>query len=156
MKRMTRTAFLVAGLLSLAAALYAHGVETEALSAPASVVRFWYSTGEAMAYADVRVYAPASPGAETIAGWTDRNGFFSFVPDESGGWRVEAEDGMGHKGEITVYAEKNENDDAKQSAGGGPLWLRSILGVSLILNIFAVYRFALHKTAAGRSRYAHQ
>ncbi|MDR1211263.1 MAG: hypothetical protein LBK40_03425 [Spirochaetaceae bacterium] len=148
---------LALGMLFLAGALYPHGVETEVFSAPASVVRFWYSTGEAMAYADVKVFSPASPAVETIAGWTDRNGCFSFVPDESGEWRVEAEDGQGHKGVIDLNAEKGESGRIKKTAGSGPLWLRIFLGLSLILNIFAAYNFILKKTSPGRAAsYAHQ
>jgi nickel transport protein len=147
-------------MLSLALGLYAHGVEAEPSFAPASVVRFWYSTGEPMAYADVKVFAPASPAVETIAGWTDRNGCFSFVPDEAGEWRVEAEDGLGHRGVIAINAEKDSSGGTEKnsaSGGGGPLWLRVILGLSLILNIFAAYNFVLRKAALGKAGdYAHQ
>jgi nickel transport protein len=148
---------LVLGLLFLAAALYSHGVETEVFPAPASVVRFWYSTGEPMAYADIKVFSPASPAVETIAGWTDRNGCFSFVPDESGEWRIEAEDGQGHKGVIAINAEKGESGGTEKNTGGGPLWPRIFFGLSLIVNIFAAYHFILKKTAPGRAAdYAHQ
>jgi nickel transport protein len=163
MKKMVVCAVLVAVLVSTP--LAAHGVdvflETGGTVYPVQTVRFQYSTGEAMSFAKVKVFAPANPGVDTVQSITDRNGYFSFIPDEAGEWRVSAEDGMGHKGEITVAAVLPKSDEAGVANGrkdaaytgagnnavsggtsGGkvPLPLGIVLGLSLILNIFWVWR----------------
>ncbi|MDR3162039.1 MAG: hypothetical protein LBU28_10570 [Spirochaetaceae bacterium] len=88
------------------AALFGHGVavseETGGARGSVRVIRFTYTTGEAMMYARVFVYPPSSPEREILQGTTDRNGVFCFLPDESGEWRLVVEDGMGHTGEIKI------------------------------------------------------
>jgi nickel transport protein len=155
-----RAALLVSALLIPAAlapaTLAAHGVEVsrvvDAGEFPSETVRFMYSTGEAMSFATIRAYAPSKPDVETVQSITDRNGFFSFVPDEEGEWRISAEDGMGHKGTIAVpVARGGGGKDSPAPAGGKtPLALRVALGLSLILNVFAVYHFALERRAGGK------
>jgi uncharacterized GH25 family protein len=51
-----------------------------------------------MLFAKVKVFPPSSPDAPARESIADRNGYFSFVNDEPGEWRLTAEDGMGHKG----------------------------------------------------------
>jgi nickel transport protein len=135
--------------------IHGHGVEvfdvTDGL-AGARLVYFKYSTGEPMMYAKVKLYPPSRPEAESLQSVTDRNGIFPFVPDEEGEWRVEAEDGMGHRGEISVKAAAGEDSGGtggkeaeKRSAageraagtGGGKPVLGVITGLSLIINIFS-------------------
>jgi hypothetical protein len=83
------------------------------------------------------------------------------VPDEAGQWRVTVEDGMGHKGTITVPAGQGSGEETPSAAAntGGtktPLVFRITLGLSLILNVFAVYNFALKKRAVKKdAAYAH-
>jgi hypothetical protein len=139
-------------LPALAPALFAHGVEAALLAGrgpfPAQAVSFSYSTGEVMSFAVIKVFAPSAPGIETMQSITDRNGVFSFTPDEAGEWRITAEDGMGHKGEITVLAGGEESPagaaqtTAALSGKKPPLPLAAALGVSLICNIFACWYFA--------------
>jgi nickel transport protein len=144
---------LLAGALLFPAGLAAHGVEVSLVTGETEfggeTVRFMYSTGEEMSFAIIRIFAPSRPGVETLQSLTDRNGYFSFIPDEAGEWRVSAEDDMGHKGEIRINAGPSGNAGAAASGGTGkaPLVLRLILGLSLILNIFAVYRFILDRRA---------
>jgi hypothetical protein len=153
MKRATLLV-LVLGTFLLPSLLFAHGVEvslvTNATDFPSETVCFMYSTGEAMSFSIIRVYAPSKPDVETVQSITDRNGYFSFVPDEVGEWLITAEDGMGHKGTITVTAEQGAAARAIPGGGGtaaaeskAPLVFRILLGLSLILNIFAVYNFVL-------------
>jgi nickel transport protein len=171
-------------LWGLPTAVFGHGVEvfdaTDLLSDTGAVrtLRFTYSTGEPMMYAAVRLYPPSRPETEVLQGAADRNGYFSFTPDEPGWWRVTAEDGMGHKGELTVNAggaaaaavggTANNEAAAISDAGGGgqgvvvggPLLLRVILGVSLVLNIFAAYAWVLSRSHSRRhpteGSHAHQ
>jgi nickel transport protein len=140
--------FFAAALL-LPEFLFAHGVEVSEVEKSAKVVRFSYSDGEPMMYAKVMLYSPSSAKVETLKSLTDKNGVFAFVADEKGEWRVAAQDGLGHKGEIVVNAlEISANAEVKQSAKNtqnASKLFRVILGLSLLINIFVIYGFALKK-----------
>ena len=119
---------IIAAAVLFPAALFGHGVEVYdadgETTGAAHTVRFMYSTGEPMMYAKIFLYPPSNPRTEILQSIADRNGYFSFVPDESGEWRISAEDGMGHKGEITVAAGAAENQAAVVTGNspgkGGP------------------------------------
>jgi nickel transport protein len=150
MRRGIAIAPLFLAALLFPALLAAHGVEVSRVTGEtefgAETVRFMYSTGEEMSFAVVRIFAPSRPDVEILQSLTDPNGYFSFIPYEEGEWRVSAEDDMGHRGEIRINV-GGGNTGAAETASGGPLKtplvLRLILGLSLILNIFAAYRFML-------------
>jgi nickel transport protein len=123
------------------AALFGHGVEASCVSGetpmPVETVRFMYSTGEPMMYAKIHLYSPSRHDTEILQAIADPNGYFSFVPDEEGEWRITAEDGMGHKGEIAVATgSAGVSGDVPASGGKLPLPLAAFLGVSLIFNVF--------------------
>jgi nickel transport protein len=151
---------LLAAALVFPAALAAHGVEVSLVTGETELggetVRFMYSTGEEMSFAIIRIFAPSRPDVETLQSLTDRNGYFSFIPDEPGEWRVSAEDDMGHRGEIRINVGGSAGAVVSGGTGKTPLVLRLILGLSLILNIFAVYRFVLGRRvpAPGKLREA--
>ncbi|GHT71961.1 hypothetical protein FACS1894110_25910 [Spirochaetia bacterium] len=141
----------LAVILFLPAAAFAHGVDISDVTGQAGVrtIRFGYTDGEYMLFAKVKVYAPSTPEATVQESMTDRDGYFSFVHFERGDWRLTAEDGMGHKGEIVIavadeaapgelIAERNTSSSNKL-----PRPIAVILGLSLILNVFAFYRFVL-------------
>jgi nickel transport protein len=140
----------------LPAALSAHGVEVTRLEGEAAgaveTLRFMYSTGEPLMYARISVFAPSGSDVEVLQSRTDRNGVFSFVPDEAGPWRVVAEDGMGHLGEARFTAGEGALVSAP-SGGRLPLLAAAVLGVSLILNIFALWYFA--RARRKEKNYAH-
>lgn len=127
--------------------VFAHGTEVSLRKTggpgDAVVAAFSYSTGEAMSYAKIKLYAP--DGREVLSSVSDRNGLAVFVPDETGVWVVAAEDGMGHKASLNVTVDEQKNGGAAESdtPGGGiaktPKALRVILGLSLLLNIFCVW-----------------
>lgn len=139
--------------------LAAHGVEVSDVSDDAAAtvrtVRFMYSTGEPMSYAKIRVFPPSKPDTEILQAITAWDGCFSFVPDEEGAWRITAEDGMGHKGEIVVG---NSGQGVGDSGGGGrgsgtaaeaPRALLAILGISLLANIFALWNYLSKRRKSG-------
>jgi nickel transport protein len=100
-----------------------------------------------MAFAKIKMYPPSTMerNVESLVSITDRNGMFSFIPDEEGEWRVDIEDGMGHKGSITVNAGTPTGGAEAASTGSSgklPLSVSIILGLSLMLNIFALWFFA--------------
>ncbi|MDR2630103.1 MAG: hypothetical protein LBC60_04190 [Spirochaetaceae bacterium] len=160
-------------LLNLPAAVFAHGVDISEVTGRQDVytIKFSYTDGTPMLVAKVKVFPPSSPDAPAQESIADRNGYFSFVNDESGEWRLTGEDGMGHKGEIVVaVAGAEAAGTGTGTAGGVPdgaaaadsiggkasLALRIVLGLSLILNVFAVYHFLLAGFAKKGGGYAHQ
>jgi uncharacterized GH25 family protein len=145
-------------LLPPAAAAFAHGVEVSGETGRPDVhtVRFTYTDGESMLFAKVKVFPPSSPDAAAQESAADRYGYFSFVPFESGQWRLTAEDGMGHRGEIFVTAagEAAAKPADAAPAGALPLPAAAALGLSLILNVFALWYAAgkrLKKTGAAHA-----
>jgi nickel transport protein len=132
--------------------LYGHGVDVSEIIIPGIggfrplAAAFSYSTGEVFSYAYIKAYPPSNQEIEVIKSLTDRNGVFCFIPDEEGNWRLDAEDGMGHKATIILSAGPKDalvSANAATGPGGGktPPPLRITLGLSLILNIFALWHF---------------
>jgi nickel transport protein len=153
-------AVLTAGIF-LPGKMYGHGVEVYEAAGDerrnAGLVCFSYSTGEPMMYAKVKLYPPSSPETETLQSITDRNGFFSFVPDEDGAWRIDAEDGMGHKGTITVNTTAVNSELPKTGTGTIPRPLGILAGLSLVINIFSIwYIVAVFLRSRKKGAYAHQ
>lgn len=60
------------------------------------VVRAGYDGGGPARGASVEAFAPGAPAA-TVAGTTDQEGRFRFVPAEPGEWRIVVDDGLGHR-----------------------------------------------------------
>ncbi|MDR2159582.1 MAG: hypothetical protein LBP23_05910, partial [Treponema sp.] len=145
MKRWFLCALLAASWV-LPGAAFAHGVEVSEATGQVALrtARFMYSTGEPMLFAKIKVFTPSRPDAAAQESVADVNGYFSFVPFENGDWRLTAEDGMGHKGEI-IIAVADEADEAASAAAASkeaaassaqlPGPAAAILGLSLILNI---------------------
>ncbi|QTA92552.1 hypothetical protein [Desulfonema magnum] len=137
----------------------AHGTGCRILSDNKAVTaEFYYSDGEAMSYASILVFGPGDDKTEYQNGRTDRSGRFGFYPDKNGTWRIEANDGMGHKAQAAVEvreeksaeteAEKNFPSSHAELGNKGTLstLLKSVLGLSLIFNIFFVIFLWKRKT----------
>lgn len=109
----------------------------------AVVCAFSFPDGTPFSYEKVEVYPPEGdvPHAH---GFTDRNGRFAFVPDAPGAWSVKAISEDGHGGTYTV-----EVDQAMKEAEGGRSFFdqftRLLVGVGLILGLFALYQFTRRK-----------
>jgi hypothetical protein len=145
-------------ILILPAAAFAHGVEVfdETGGPDIRTIRFAYTDGGPMLFARVKVFPPSSPEAPAQESVADRNGYFGFVPFEDGEWRLTAEDGMGHRGEIFITVTNKARLAEAGAAGGGklPVPVAIGLGLSLILNIFVFWYLAgrqLKKTGAAHA-----
>ncbi|MDR3123022.1 MAG: hypothetical protein LBU16_04505 [Treponema sp.] len=154
MKRQVLCALLTA---VLPAAAFPHGVEVAEATGQVALrtARFMYSTGEPMLFARIKVFSPSRPDSPAQESVADLNGYFSFVPFENGEWRLTAEDGMGHRGEI-IIAVAGEADPPRASPEAPssrlPPLIAAPLGLSLILNIFALRHFAgLRKKGAAHA-----
>ncbi|GFM34646.1 DUF4198 domain-containing protein [Desulfovibrio subterraneus] len=144
---MRRLLFAIALMVINASPAFGHGVSYGMAESKALTVFFAYSGNEPMSYVPVLVFGPQStPDLEFQNGRTDAQGKFAFVPDRSGEWRVEASDGTGHKGVMTVTVTEDmltsgdatSGDgaySAAQSAGTPPMAERTILGLSLLANL---------------------
>jgi hypothetical protein len=153
---------LISIMFVLPVAVFAHGVEVfnETGNPGVQTVRFGYTDGEPMLFARVKVFSPSSPDAPVQESIADRAGYFSFIPFEAGEWRLTAEDGMGHKGEIRVPVSMEEGSIAlvqrgppvSHSGGKLPVPLAALLGVSLLLNVFAAWYFAGNRINRGKRK----
>lgn len=139
-------------LVSLCSVSYAHGTGYRHSSLRAIALEFSYSTGEAMSYREARVYSPSDEKFAAQSGRTDEYGRFAFVPNVKGEWRVIVRDEEGHQCEakinitdeflsgnqnLTVQAD-SVNDSGNDS--GNEIFIRALLGVSVIFNIALVIR----------------
>jgi hypothetical protein len=147
-------------LLSRPRVAPAHGVGYRRFAGSAVALEFYYSTGEAMAYQEARVYSPENAGAAFQTGRTDEYGRISFVPAMSGDWRVEVCDEEGHRAEavVTIAGDRAEDGEGGSAAvsgvsmpEGGELFIRALLGVSLIFNIAALVVTARAKKRGERA-----
>lgn len=128
---------------------FAHGVGWRQCDTPAVALEFVYASGQKMAYAEARVFAPDDPEHAWQTGRTDGEGHLSFVPHLPGIWRAVAKDGEGHRteAEIDVTPEflkggtgvsQIGNSSDKNPPVGLDLALRALLGVSLLFNVAAL------------------
>jgi hypothetical protein len=140
------------------AGLLAHGtVWEEKPDDPAIVLRFSYTDGTIMPYAEVSVFAPGETEVPYQKGRTDKNGYFVIRPDSPGDWGFKVDDGQGHlaQGEVpyappaqapsaagpggapaTEGAAKPEPRPPVRSGGSSVKAESVALGLSLILNLF--------------------
>ncbi len=137
----------MAGLiLLLTGEISAHGTGWRRSGFQAVALEFMYSTGEAMSFREARVFSPSDEKFAYQSGRTDEKGRFSFVPDTPGKWRVIVRDEEGHQctAEIDITAEKlsghYETSQPSAIINGTELFIRAILGVSLIFNIAMIIR----------------
>jgi len=143
--------------------LTAHGTGYRIISDNRAITaEFYYSDGEPMNYADVLVFSPQDKKTEYQNGRCDRQGRFAFYPDASGAWRIEVNDGMGHKvrGSVEIRElktgemepEKNitaPNDRTETSS----MLLRCVSGLSMIFNLYFVVYLWKRKTKAKQTSY---
>ncbi len=118
----------------------AHGTNFRILSGNKAVTaEFYYSDDEAMSYAGVLVFSPQDGKKEYQNGRTDKNGRFAFYPDTAGTWRIEVNDGMGHKVQAEVICGSGKSEQANsQNQPKTPhqslnKMSKVLLGISLIL-----------------------
>ena len=117
--------------------------------------RFYYSGGAPMAFAEIFVFAPGEELIEFQNGRTDGQGVFAFCPRQSGEWRMEVNDGRGHKVSALVDVQdvlKKENATEPIVAVAihghdttSPGWKEVVLGLSLMMNLWGGLRWAKKK-----------
>ena len=129
-----------------------HGIEVNTeVHTPFVMVMVTYEGSIPAAGVDVLIYAPGEEGLFQ-SGTTDPDGRFAFLPKTAGTWRIEADDGAGHRrshevavdaglaaeagseepGE-TEHMHEEETDHVHEASL--PLWMRVTWGLSLIAGI---------------------
>ena len=138
----------LAVILVAAGELFAHGTGFKVSELKAVSLEFFYSTGEKMSYREAKVFSPKDSKFAIQSGRTDENGRFAFTPDSIGQWRVIVRDEEGHQctAEINITEEqlanhgKNIINAQSDSPEGLELFIRALLGVSLIFNLALIIR----------------
>jgi nickel transport protein len=131
-----RFACLIPLALLLHASAAAHEVLHEVEDSKAVVVRFSYADGTPFTYESCEARYDKED-VPYLAGFTDANGRFAFVPDRAGTWRIQAISGDGHGTEITLEVDASL---AAVLVGGSVAdrFLRILAGVGLLLGVFGV------------------
>ncbi|BBO91794.1 hypothetical protein [Desulfosarcina ovata] len=139
--RLICTALLVMPFAFAGSAL-AHGTGFRLVKDPRPLaVRFYYTGGDPMGFAQVRVYSPESDAIEYQNGRTDGQGIFAFCPKRPGEWTLMVADGMGHKVRAVVQVGEGLNPaqaTSRQGGGTKPGWLEIVAGLSLLMNIVLI------------------
>ncbi|MFP4226495.1 MAG: hypothetical protein ACLFRF_07175 [Desulfobacterales bacterium] len=146
MRRLIVLAFAMIWMSVLPEGAAAHGTDYRVIEkAPVIAAEFFYSDKKPMRYAEVLVFSPENDEAEYQNGRTDQNGRFAFYPEMPGNWLVKVNDGMGHavRAEIPVDSLESANEGIKEladkntpAASGTSKWIKIILGLSIVLNLF--------------------
>ena len=141
---------VIAGLMLSAGECLAHGTGYRHSELRAIALEFMYSTGEKMSYREAKVFSPNDDKFAVQTGRTDEQGRFAFVPDTAGTWRVIVRDEEGHQciAEVNVTGDflqgREDSTVSQEQQGlfmGSELFIRAILGVSIIFNIaMLIYR----------------
>ncbi|MBL8228147.1 MAG: hypothetical protein JNL98_06705 [Bryobacterales bacterium] len=143
-----RMIFALAAILLVPCFSVAHDLDaTVTLAAPSVIVRAVYGGTEPVAFAKVQVFSPSQSEQEYQTGMTDRRGYFSFVPEGGGTWRVVLDDEEGHRKEIAITVpEPFQSTSAVTAAGSAPRWERALLGVALIFGATGlIYGYKAHR-----------
>ncbi len=128
--------------------VYAHSVNGQILDTQQAITLiFQYSTGDHAPYANIKVFSPEDSTIEYQNAHTDKQGYFSFLPNIEGPWTVVMSDNMGHRTESTIHVQQDHLQQSTKKTTVDitmdstqqlytSLLTRSIFGISLLFNIF--------------------
>ena len=137
---MRKLALMLVFTLWVCESLYAHGVGYRQSEFRAVTLEFFYSTGEKMSYREARVFSPRDDKFAAQTGRTDEEGRFAFIPDAAGEWRVIVRDEEGHQCNAVIQVDETLSASIREE-NSDDLWLRAVLGVSIIFNIAMIIRW---------------
>jgi nickel transport protein len=134
-----RILYLRVVLCLLPAVLGAHEIEMSvSMAAPAVIVRSVYGGSDPVSFAKVQIFSPSQPSGEFQTGLTDRRGYFSFVPEGGGVWRVLVDDEEGHRAEVSVTVPESFRPNAQVSAAPSSRFERAVLGLAVIFGLTGI------------------
>lgn len=122
---------------------YAHGTGWRVSDFKALSLEFAYSDGELMSYCEAKIYSPSDNKIAFQTMRTDELGRAAFTPNQTGEWRVIVNDNQGHRSEAKINIEnldnlENVNLNLNSQAPAQEIYIRALLGVSLLFNIAAI------------------
>lgn len=150
-RQSVRTVFprlsLLCGLVSGLAA--GHELSLDLVMAPpAVVVRASYGSSEPLSFAALQLLSPGAPAQASTQGRTDARGYFSFVPDRAGDWKVVVDDEMGHRAERVIQVPPNFEQSSAASTGAASRLERAITGIAVMLGLTgALYGWRARRAA---------
>ena len=133
----------------------AHSIKFEVEKhSPTITVHSYFSKDAPLGDASVEIFSPGNEEAFQ-KGHTDKQGFFTFRPNDSGTWKVTVDDGMGHFDQVTVnvsgkffideeptkeeeptVVDDDKPEETKQAEI--PLVYRIIFGLSIIFGLTGI------------------
>jgi nickel transport protein len=128
----TNTSVLIVLFAAAASLLRAHELDIAAtVTGSAVIVRSAYAGTDPVPFAKIQIFSP--DGQEFQSANTDKHGYFAFVPDAAGSWRVLVDDELGHKRELSVAFRGGSapSDPAPQSSR----MERAILGIAVLFGV---------------------
>lgn len=126
--------------LTVIAGAWAHDIEAAVqMAAPAVIVKVSYAGTEPVAFAKVQVYSPGGGTTEFQTGLTDKRGYFSFVPDGAGDWRLVVDDEEGHRREVPVAVSEGTAAGVAAAPAQVSRFERALVGIALILGATGVW-----------------
>lgn len=143
--------FMIPGML------HAHGVFHRIERQEAVVIVAEFDDGEPMSYADVKVHSPAGGKIEYQNGRTDRNGYFAFIPDGPGNWRITVDAGMGHLVDATIAVNESLHAEGKENVGKPySRWQGIVTGIGFIFGLTGfIYYLRARKSPPGSVKRDH-
>jgi nickel transport protein len=119
----------------------AHGINHKPLKGGLGI-EATYLDGSAMADCDVEIFSPEDKDTPFQTAQADKNGRIVFFPDKAGTWKVNVDDGMGHRLETTIKVDKEMNAD-ETDKGQLQQWQKILMVLCLIFGLTGVYYYYL-------------
>ncbi len=131
-------------VMCLALFAYGHDLGCEISKEVSVVVKFGFGNDEEdFSYKSYEIYAPG----ETVpfaVGRTDKLSRLYFIPDRPGKWTVKVigEDGHGKTIRLAVTPDMTVS---RESTGGFEKFEKIMIGIGIILGLFAIFQFLFYK-----------
>ncbi len=123
----------------------AHGVVAHTVEGGVGV-RVEYDSGHPVAHAEARIFAPEMPEEPYQSGFTDVKGFFMFFPSKPGEWRIEIDDGMGHRAVKSILMDEESVLQDAVTVPSRNRWKETVMGLLVIIALFSILAFWMSRT----------
>ncbi len=128
-----KVAFITLLILLISTKLWSHGVVYDVKKEKAVIIKVTYDDGEPMSYAEVKIFSPDNKDIEHQNGRTDKNGYFAFLPDKPGEWKIIVNDGTGHGVVARISVDEEMKVDTIQHGFGR--WKKLIVGMLIFFGL---------------------
>ncbi len=107
--------FITALLFFSTANIMAHGVHVDvSLQYPVVITKSYYSANQPLKWADIKIYSPDNAEEPYQTGKTGQAGYFAFIPNRAGDWKVIIDDLQGHRKETIITIEEGFFNEEEQ------------------------------------------